>query len=140
MTTLRHEVIESVNHRVIGKPGIHGSDIRFGKYPPKRFAGYLKVPFPYLQIVRFLNHAKINKDILNLYHFSGKWRHVAPVGTDCGQPLSDTALGRNFAPERRGSPQVAQPLGFEAGIPQSPDGFFIIHLNIARCVFSRSKF
>jgi hypothetical protein len=33
MTTLRHEVIESVNHRVIGKPGIR----RFG-YPVRKIA------------------------------------------------------------------------------------------------------
>ncbi len=64
--------------------------------------------------VYFQSHIRItlqiNKDILELVSLSGKWQHVAPVGTDCpGQASVGHRLKGVLFTRTEGTPQVAQP-------------------------------
>ena len=72
--------------------------------------------------------------------YPGKWRHVAPVGTDCpGQAsvryrFKGVTLHPNGRVRRRWrSPE------FERYSPNPSPTDFYVRLNIARCLFSRSK-
>ena len=83
---------------------------------------------------------QINKDILEPVSLPGKWRHVAPVGTDCpGQAsvryrFKGVTLHPNGRVRRRWrSPE------FERYPPNPSPTDFYVRLNIARYVFSRSK-
>ena len=77
----------------------------------------------------------------NLYHFSGKWQHVAPVGTDCpGQAsVRYRVKGVTLHPNGRVRRRWRSP-EFERHSPNPSPTDFYVHLNIARYVFSRSKY
>ena len=76
-----------------------------------------------------------------LYHFSGKWRHVAPVGSHCpGQTsVRDRFKGVTLHPNGRVRRRWRSP-EFERYSPIRPKADFYVRLNIARYVFSRSKY
>ena len=79
--------------------------------------------------VYFQSHIRITLQITrifwNLYHFSGKWQHVAPVDTDCpGQAsVRYCVKGVTLHPNGRVRRRWRSP-EFERHSPQSvPDGF-----------------
>ena len=74
---------------------------------------------------------------MNPYHFSGKWQHVAPVGTDC--PGQAPVLYRVKSVTLHPNGRVRRP-EFERHSPNPSLTDFYVHLNIARYVFSRSKY
>jgi len=76
-----------------------------------------------------------------LYHFSGKWQHVAPVGIDCpGQAsVRYRVKGVTLHPNGRVRRRWCSP-EFERHSPNPSPTDFYVHLNIARCLFSRSKY
>lgn len=92
---------------------------------------------------RFFNqsHCKETRIFWNLYHFSGKWQHVAPVGTDCpGQSsVRYRVKGVTLHPNGRVRRRWRSP-EFERHSPNPSPTDFYVHLNIARYVFSRSKY
>ena len=77
---------------------------------------------------------------MNPYHFSGKWQHVASVGIDCpGQAsVRYRVKGVTLHPNGRVRRRWRSP-EFERHSPNPSPTDFYVRLNIARCLFSRSK-
>ena len=77
---------------------------------------------------------------MNPYHFSGKWQHVAPVGTDCpGQAsVRYRVKGVTLHPNGRVRRRWRSP-EFERHSPNPSPTDFYVHLNIARYVLSNKK-
>ena len=76
-----------------------------------------------------------------LYHFSGKWQHVAPIGT-IRHTYASVRYGfitLTLHPNGRVRSRWRSP-EFERHSPNPSKGGFYVHLNIARYVFSRSKY
>lgn len=78
---------------------------------------------------------------LNLHHFSGKWQHVAPVGTIWHTYTSviHGFIALTLHPNGRVRRRWRSP-EFERHSPNPSPTDFYVRLNIARYVFSRSKY
>ena len=76
-----------------------------------------------------------------LYHFSGKWQHVAPIGTirHTYASVRHGFITLTLHPNGRVRSRWRSP-EFERYSPIRPEADFYVHLNIARYVFSRSKY
>ena len=76
-----------------------------------------------------------------LYHFSGKWQHVAPIGTirHTYASVRHGFITLTLHPNGRVRSRWRSP-EFERYSPNPSPTDFYVHLNIARYVFSRSKY
>ncbi len=77
---------------------------------------------------------------LHLYHFSGKWQHVAPIGTiwHTYTSVRHGFITLTLHPNGRVRRRWRSPEFERYSSNPSPTDFYV-HLNIARYVFSRSK-